>query len=61
MKQEELHNLIAQIAPIHGISFGDWSDKSTWVVSFKDEATQEQIDSVAKYIDELQTNLLSSS
>ena len=55
MKQEELHNLIAQIAPIHGISFGDLSDKSTWVVSFKEEATQEQIASVAEFISSLET------
>jgi len=35
----ELHKAIASVAPIHGVSVGSWSDKTTWHIDFTDEAT----------------------
>ena len=38
----ELHSQIAAICPIDGISIGDESDRSTWRIDFRPEATPEQ-------------------
>jgi hypothetical protein len=42
-----LHEAIAAVAPIDGISIGRWDDKATWRIDFKAEATQEQKDAAA--------------
>ncbi len=41
-KTIQLHEAIEAVAPIDGISIGDWDDKSTWRIDFKPEATNEQ-------------------
>jgi hypothetical protein len=38
----ELHNAVAAVAPITGVSVADPNDKTTWVVHFQDGATQQQ-------------------
>jgi hypothetical protein len=37
-----IHNRVALIAPIKGVSIGIKNDKSTWRIDFKDEATTSQ-------------------
>lgn len=37
-----LHERIAAVAPIHGVSIGDASDTSTWRIDFAPEATARQ-------------------
>jgi len=37
-----LHDLIAALAPIDGVSIGKRSDKTTWRIDFKPEATEQQ-------------------
>ena len=37
-----VHLLIAQVAPIDGISLGSYTDKSTWRIDFQDTATAVQ-------------------
>ena len=41
---------VAAIAPIEGVSLGSYTDKSTWTVTFKSEATQAQKDAAADAI-----------
>jgi hypothetical protein len=44
----KLHEDIEAVCPIHGVSVGDPTDKQTWTIHFKDEATgQEQTDAQA--------------
>ena len=38
----DLHNTIAALAPIHGISIGREADRSTWSIQFDDSATDAQ-------------------
>ena len=45
-----LHQEIANIAPIHGVSIGDWNDKNTWNVCFKDDATEAQKNDVDAFL-----------
>ncbi|OGV53550.1 MAG: hypothetical protein A2017_20850 [Lentisphaerae bacterium GWF2_44_16] len=42
MNLNKLHNAIAALCPIHGVSIVDTADKATWSISFKDEATTEE-------------------
>ena len=42
MQLNKLHNAIEAVCPLHGISIRDASDKTTWSISFKDEATAEE-------------------
>lgn len=37
-----LHDAIAAVAPITGVSIGRWDDRTTWRISFRDEATESQ-------------------
>ena len=37
-----LHEKIATVAPINGVSLGRFTDKSTWRIDFKPEATAQQ-------------------
>ena len=39
---EKLHNDVVAVCPLTGISLGDETDKSTWRVNFKPEATDQQ-------------------
>jgi hypothetical protein len=34
-----LHDAVAAVCPIEGLSVGDWSDKTTWVIWFAAQAT----------------------
>lgn len=38
----QLDEALRVVCPIHGVSIGKVDDKSTWRISFKDEATAEQ-------------------
>lgn len=42
-----LHQAIASVCPIDGVSAGDWSDKATWRIEFAQTATQAQRDAAA--------------
>lgn len=48
-----LSRAIKALAPIHGVSIGDWQDKNTWRVDFKEEATPEQIAAVEQFVNDL--------
>lgn len=37
-----IHEAVAAVAPIDGVSIGTLSDKQTWTVCFKEEATTEE-------------------
>lgn len=39
---QRIHDLILNIAPIDGISIGNWEDKSTWRIDFESAATSDQ-------------------
>ena len=39
---QPLHNAIAAVCPIHGVSIGQVENKQSWVISFKTEATAQQ-------------------
>lgn len=47
----ELHEQVAAVAPITGLDFGSLSDKSTWTVQFKAEATDAQKQAAQAVID----------
>lgn len=38
-----LHEALARVAPIAGVSIGDEADRSTWTIHYDGEATPEQI------------------
>lgn len=38
----DLHEQLAAICPIHGISIGDENDKGTWLIDFQPQATAPQ-------------------
>lgn len=42
MKTAKLHELIAAVCPIQGVSIGDFADKGTWVIHFDPSATAPQ-------------------
>ena len=48
---KKLDEAIKQVCPIDGISIGIPSDKQTWKISFKPEATQEEKDAAQAVID----------
>lgn len=50
-----LHERIAAIAPIIGVSFGSNQDKSTWRIDFKPEATAKQRAAAQRVIDDFDT------
>lgn len=52
MKQaKELHEAIASVCPIDGVSIGDKNDKTKWRVSYKPEATPQQLTAAQGVID----------
>jgi hypothetical protein len=40
--QDYIHNMIKEVCPIDGISFGKLDDNSTWRIHFNEKATEEQ-------------------
>lgn len=50
MMIDTLHNQIAAVAPIVGVTIGNSSDKSTWIVNFDKSATKTQIAAAASII-----------
>ena len=58
MNLEKLHNLIKLVCPIHGISIGDASNKTTWIISFKDESTDEEKAAAQAVIDNADLSIL---
>lgn len=38
----DLHNAVAAVCPIHGVSIGSESDPSTWMIDFRDDASEPQ-------------------
>lgn len=57
----KLDQKLKVIAPIHGISIGSEDDKSTWEISFKNEATQEEINAALAFIKAVSIEELKSS
>lgn len=51
-----LHQLIAAVCPIYGISIGNEADKSTWIISFAPDATPEQQLAAQSVIDAFDPN-----
>lgn len=41
-KTTRLHDAVAAVAKIYGVSVGDWGDKTTWRVDFQDKTTRKQ-------------------
>jgi len=58
MNLEKLHNAIAAVCPIHGVSVGDGENKTTWTISFKDEATNEEKAAAHAVIDAADLSIL---
>lgn len=48
----QLHNKIAKIAPINGVSMGEEEDKATWRIDFSEEATDAQKEAAQQIIDD---------
>ena len=44
MDAGKLHEAIAKVCPIHGVSIGRANDKGTWRIDFDQAATQQQKD-----------------
>lgn len=45
---QDLHDYIARIAPIEGVSVKTWDVRETWRIDFKPEATPDQRDAATK-------------
>jgi len=58
MQLNKLHNAIEAVCPLHGISIRDASDKTTWSISFKDEATAEERAAAQAVIDAADLSIL---
>lgn len=58
MNLEKLHNLIKLVCPIHGISIGDATDRATWIISFKDEAADDEKATAQAVIDDADFSIL---
>jgi len=51
MNISKLHNAVAAVCPINGISIGNASDKTTWTFKALETATTEQITAAQAIID----------
>jgi len=51
-----LHEAVARVAPIVGITVGDKNNRATWVVQFTDAATPDQIAAASRVIAEFDIN-----
>jgi len=58
MNLEKLHNAIAAVCPINGISIGNASDKTTWTFKALETATTEQITAAQSVIDNADLSIL---
>jgi len=58
MNAIKLHNAIAVVCPITGISVGKASDKTTWTFNATDTATDEQIAAAQAVIDAADLSIL---
>ena len=58
MNLEKLHNAIAAICPIDGVSIGIQDDKTTWRIDFKDEATADEKAAAQAVIDAADLSIL---
>ena len=58
MNLEKLHNQIAVVCPITGVSVGNESDKATWSFVAAETATVEEIASVQSIIDNADLSIL---
>ena len=47
----KLHEAVAQVAPVVGVSLGKEDDKSTWTITFAEDATKEQMDAAQVIVD----------
>lgn len=50
-KPSDIHDAVNAVCPIDGISFANPSDKTSWRVDFKPEATDEQKAAAQSVID----------
>lgn len=58
MNLAKLQSAIEAVCPVHGVSIGEASDKSTWGICFKDGATQEQKSAAQSVIDSADVSIL---
>jgi len=58
MNTIKLHNAIAEVCPINGISIGDATDKTTWAFNAQESATAEQIAAAQAVIDNADLSIL---
>ena len=56
----KLHDAVAAVCPIHGVSVGDGENKTTWIISFKDEATNEEKAAAQAVIDAADLSILAN-
>ena len=58
MNAIKLHNSIAAVCPINGISIGDATDKTTWTFNAQESATAEQVAAAQAIIDNADLSIL---
>jgi len=58
MNLNKLHNAIEAVCPMHSVSIGSENDKTTWQISFKDEATTEEKAAAQAVIDAAELSIL---
>lgn len=58
MNLEKLHDAIAAVCPISGISIGNASDKTTWTFKALETATDEQVAAAQAVIDNADLSIL---
>lgn len=58
MNLEKLHNQIAAVCPIKGVSVGDSENKTTWAFDAQESATAEQIALAQSMIDNADLSIL---
>ena len=58
MNISKLHNAVAVVCPISGISIGDATDKTTWTFKATESATAEQIAAAQSVIDNADLSML---
>lgn len=58
MNLTRLHELLAAVCPIDGVSIGIQDDKTTWRIDFKDEATADEKAAAQAVIDSAGVSIL---
>ena len=58
MSPVKLHNAIAEVCPINGISIGDATNKTTWTFKAQESATAEQVAAAQAIIDNADLSIL---